>query len=117
MVDHFSWELDKYEVKKDVLGSLESVASKVFAFHLSHAAYMNPSRATIPLIPPHQCDSDVNTTVKSIKSNQIFISALQKRTSILAWFVVIIWLVFSFGYILINECFFLLIVDSSVQTC
>ena len=37
-VDHFSWELDKYEVKKDVLGSLESVASKVywncFWFHI-----------------------------------------------------------------------------------
>ena len=27
-------------------------------FHWSNATYMNPSLATIPLIRPHQCDSD-----------------------------------------------------------
>ena len=27
-------------------------------FHWSNAKYLNPSRATIPLIRPHQCDSE-----------------------------------------------------------
>ena len=31
---------------------------KTYDFHWSIAKYMNPSRATIPLIKPHQCDSD-----------------------------------------------------------
>ena len=31
---------------------------KMYDFHWSNAEYMNPSRATIPLIRPHQCDSD-----------------------------------------------------------
>ena len=31
---------------------------KMYDFHWSNATYMNPSRATIPLIRPHQCDSD-----------------------------------------------------------
>ena len=30
----------------------------MYDFHWSNATYMNPSRATIPLIRPHQCDSD-----------------------------------------------------------
>ena len=30
----------------------------MYDFHWSNAKYMNPSRATIPLIRPHQCDSD-----------------------------------------------------------
>ena len=30
---------------------------KMYDFHWSNAKYMNPSRATIPLIRPHQCDS------------------------------------------------------------
>ena len=30
---------------------------KMYAFHWSDAQYMNPSRATIPHIRPHQCDS------------------------------------------------------------
>ena len=29
---------------------------KTYAFHLSNTKYMNPSRETIPLIRPHQCD-------------------------------------------------------------
>ena len=31
---------------------------KMYDFHWSNAKYMNPSRATIPLIRPHQCDSE-----------------------------------------------------------
>ena len=31
---------------------------KMYDFHWSNAKYMNPSRATIPLIRQHQCDSD-----------------------------------------------------------
>ena len=31
---------------------------KMYDFHWSNAKYMNPSRATIPLIRPRQCDSD-----------------------------------------------------------
>ena len=30
----------------------------MYDFHWSNAKYMNPSRATIPLIRPHRCDSD-----------------------------------------------------------
>ena len=30
----------------------------MYDFHWSNIQYMNPSRATIPLIRPHQCDSD-----------------------------------------------------------
>ena len=30
----------------------------MYDFHWGNAKYMNPSRATIPLIRPHQCDSD-----------------------------------------------------------
>ena len=30
----------------------------MYAFHWSNATYMNPSRATIPPIRPHQYDSD-----------------------------------------------------------
>ena len=30
----------------------------MYDFHWSNATYMNPSRATIPLIRPHQCYSD-----------------------------------------------------------
>ena len=31
---------------------------KMYDFHWSNATYMNPSRATMPIIRPHQCDSD-----------------------------------------------------------
>ena len=30
----------------------------MYDFHWSNAKYMNPSRETIPLIRPHQCDSE-----------------------------------------------------------
>ena len=30
----------------------------MYDFHWSSAKYMNPSQATIPIIRPHQCDSE-----------------------------------------------------------
>ena len=30
----------------------------MYDFHWSNAKYMNPSRANVPFIRPHQCDSD-----------------------------------------------------------
>ena len=32
--------------------------TKMYGFHWSNAKYINPSRETIPLIRPHQCDSE-----------------------------------------------------------
>ena len=38
----------------------------MYGFHWSNTKYMNPSRATIPLIRPHQCDSDGGRIIRGV---------------------------------------------------